>query len=163
LFKLNSKKFFAPKSWKGAHLLHFAQMGKAAKNFRKKKLRSLDRSSRRLCCSPSARGFVARPGPAHLLRPHQLDEGWKNRAGRFWEILAMLIAAEANTFLVLTIEHGGVEYSIFPHQSRAHVPAELGRALEEAKLAIIDAEARSPWWVSEDQWPQVTPKWETRH
>jgi hypothetical protein len=76
----------------------------------------------------------------------------------------MLVQALPDTFLVLTIEHGGVEYSVLPHQSRAHVPPELGRALERSKLArVIDAEAVSPWWISADPWPQVTPKWETRH
>jgi hypothetical protein len=75
----------------------------------------------------------------------------------------MLIAAEPNTYLVLTIELAGIEYSVMPHQGRAHVPAELGHALERAKLArVIDADARSPW-VGEDVWPQVTPRWETRH
>jgi hypothetical protein len=75
----------------------------------------------------------------------------------------MLIAALPNTYLILSVEHAGIEYSVLPHQGRAWVPAELGRALERAKLArVIDAEARSPW-VGEDVWPQVTPRWVTRH
>jgi hypothetical protein len=75
----------------------------------------------------------------------------------------MLIAALPDTYLVLEVEHLGTVYQVVPHQSRAWVPAELGRALERAKLArVIDADAQSPW-VGDDRWPQVTPRWETRH
>jgi hypothetical protein len=51
----------------------------------------------------------------------------------------MLIEALPDAYLVLTIEHGGVECSVKPHQGRAFVPAELGLALERARLArVID-------------------------
>jgi hypothetical protein len=75
----------------------------------------------------------------------------------------MLIEPLPDTFYILTIEHGGVEYSVMPHHDRAYVPAELGRALERAQLArVIDAEAEPPGdaWLSGDKWaPWVTPTW----
>jgi hypothetical protein len=79
----------------------------------------------------------------------------------------MLIAPLPDTYLVLTIEHGGVEYSVMPHGDRAYVPAELGRALGRAQLArVIDSEAEPPCdaWLDGDRYaPWIHPRWETRH
>jgi hypothetical protein len=75
----------------------------------------------------------------------------------------MLIEPMPDTFFVLTIEHGGVEYSITPHEDRAYVPTALGMALVKAELArVIDAEAEPPGdaWLDGDKWaPWVQPAW----
>jgi hypothetical protein len=80
----------------------------------------------------------------------------------------VLVQALPDTYLVLTIEVHGVEYSVIPHQGRAYVPTALGLALERARLAkVIDAEAEPPGdaWLSGDKWaPWVVPSWPaTRH
>jgi hypothetical protein len=81
----------------------------------------------------------------------------------------MLIQAEVGTYRVLEIAIAGTSYSVTPAPSgQAWVPAELGRALAEAKLArILDADSEPPderWLDGTDRYaPWVTPRWETRH
>jgi hypothetical protein len=78
----------------------------------------------------------------------------------------MLVQALPDTYLTLSVEHEGVEYSVTPTRGLAYVPSVPGGLLEKARLAkVIDADAEPPWLDGDDKWAAwVTPAWPpTRH
>jgi hypothetical protein len=80
----------------------------------------------------------------------------------------MLIEAAANTYRILQIRFGDVEYFVTPGPSgEAFVPPALGMELARAKMArVVDQEAEPPGdaWLFGDRYaPWVIPAWPTRH
>ena len=75
----------------------------------------------------------------------------------------MLVQALPDTYLILSVEHGGVTYSVLPRQGRAYVPRQPGVLLEQARLVkVVDADAEPEWLGGDDKWaPWVTPRWVT--